>query len=95
MADHYTVLVSIHKVTAEQTKPGTTVRCRCMGPCDHAKPELKRVDGRVVNVETRVDGSDMAALDLAINKAIKHLDCERPASSTEPINVAERLGYPK
>lgn len=76
--DHYTVLVSIHKVTTEQSKPGVTPTCRCVGNCHHAKPETKRVDGRVVNVETRVDGTTMATLNTAISKAIKHLECERP-----------------
>ncbi len=78
MADHYTVLVSIHKVTNEATKPGTTPTCRCMGACNHAKPETKRVDGRVVNIEARVEGSSLADLDRAIKKAMKHLECERP-----------------
>lgn len=78
MSNHYTVLVSIHKVTNEPSKPGTTPTCRCMGPCNHAKPEMKRVDGRVVNIEARVEGSTLADLDRAIKKAMKHLECERP-----------------
>lgn len=77
MADHYTVLVSIHKVTNEASKPGQ-LACRCIQPCNHAKPELKRVDSRVVNVETRVDGTSHAALAEAIDKAKNHLNCERP-----------------
>jgi len=78
--EHFTVHIEIHKVGNEPTKPGTTTTCRCLPTqtCHHAKPELKRVDTQVMNVTARVDGGTMRDLDNAINKAIKHLECERP-----------------
>lgn len=78
---HTTVHIEIHRVSSEPV--GNTLTCRCMGPCNHAKPQTKREDVEVVNLTARVDGVTDAALDQAINKATSHLECERPVTDNK------------
>lgn len=75
MSSHTTVHIEIHRVVPGGDGAPT---CRCIQPCQHAKPRVNKSDTEVVNLTARVDGTDDAALDRAINKATAHLNCERP-----------------
>lgn len=73
---HHTVHVEIHRVS-DEAKPGTSPKCRCMQPCNHAQPETRRTDTQIVNLTTRVDGVTTEDLNRAIDKAVTHLNAER------------------
>ncbi len=67
---HHTVHIEIHRVIPP-VKPDTVYR----GTSDQGTP---RQDIEIMNITVRTDGMDSASLDKAINKAIKHIEAERP-----------------
>lgn len=71
MSSHTTVHIEIHRVTNTPAKPGAYAN-------QPGTPAV-REDVEVVNLTARVDGVDTDALKDAIDKAVRHLDCERPA----------------
>ncbi len=88
MSSHTTVHIEIHRVTNIPAVPSRYANSNDGTPA-------KREDVQVVNLTARVDGVTDAALEAAINKAIRHLECERPDISRDVETVAERLGYPQ
>lgn len=77
---HTTVHIEIHRVTNAPAQEATYRH----GSSVPAAP-AKREDVEVVNLTARVDGTTQADLDKAINKAIRHLECERPEERTLPL----------
>jgi hypothetical protein len=71
MSSHTTVHIEIHRVTTVSAKEPTYRNSNDRSPA-------KREDVQVVNLTARVEGVTEAALDRAINKAVAHLECERP-----------------
>lgn len=67
---HTTVRVSIHRVTHTPAVAGRYAN-------DSGTPATK-TEVEVVGLTTRVDGVTDADLNRAIDKAVAHLDCERP-----------------
>lgn len=84
-APHYTVKIEIHRV--EHVNTTNTPVCRCVNTssCNHARPKYERDATQIVNVVTRVDEPGDNGLRMAIDKAVRHLDCERPAERTLPL----------
>lgn len=70
MSTHTTVHLEIHRVTHTPAKPGQYA--------NQPGTPASREDVEVVNLTARVDGVTDADLIQAINKAVRHLECERP-----------------
>ncbi len=75
---HTTVHIEIHRVINAPAQEATYRH----GKSVPAAP-AKREDVEVVNLTARVDGVNSAALESAINKAVAHLNCERPVIERE------------
>ncbi len=78
MSGHTTVHIEIHRVSDDPVAGQSVCRCSDRSRCSHAKPQTTRRDTEVMNITVRAEGADSAALENAINKAVKHIDAERP-----------------
>ncbi len=72
---HHTVVIEIHRVS---DKPAQSIvpTTRHLHPVTDTPTKPEKVE--MCRVVARVEGDTQEALDKAINKAIAHLNCERP-----------------